>query len=56
MVLNWIQDGISVETPKGVCQLDPERREGGTVWRRRIWERLYPQVRRELMRRYPKHA
>jgi ATP-dependent helicase HrpB len=21
-----------------------------------FWERLYPQIRRELMRRYPKHA
>ena len=21
-----------------------------------FWERLYPQVRRELMRRYPRHA
>ena len=38
-----------------VCNMD-ERAVQTTTDLAGFWERLYPEVRRELMRRYPKHS
>lgn len=44
-------------TPVVVHLLAPNQRDvQATTDLRGFWERLYPQVRRELMRRYPRHA
>jgi ATP-dependent helicase HrpB len=44
-------------TPLVVHPLAPDHRAVQTTTDLAgFWERLYPQVRRELMRRYPKHA